>query len=334
VSWGEKNLGLMRIHGMGSSQFQEEESHFAQTLASSLATALANIEFVAKTEEKARMDKELETARAVQEALLPPSANFPGLDFASSYFSAAQTGGDWLGYYYDKQSHRLDFYVGDVTGHGIGPSLLTGVICGGIYSCEETLSLTASTQQQSFSLEARLSILAQVLNRIVAQTGKSHHLATMAFLSLDLSTGKGAFLNAGHNNPFIISNSTGEAHSIPNAGSRLGYTSKPQFSVRSFEVSENDIVFVYTDGLIENSGPTGKLLKPKRLKEILTTSKDVSVIQETLTTECRNLWETNLQDDVTTLFIKWKGPIDRTAITAENISIPGCSALEWNPTNS
>jgi serine phosphatase RsbU (regulator of sigma subunit) len=324
----------MRIQGMGVSKFQEEESHFAQTLAGSLATALANIDFVAKTEEKARMDKELETARAIQEALLPPSINFPGLDFASSYFSAAQTGGDWLGYYYDRQAHRLDFYVGDVTGHGIGPSLLTGVICGGIYSCEETLSLTASTQKQIFSPETRLSILAQVLNRIVGQTGKSHHLATMAFLSLDLSTGKGAFLNAGHNNPFIISDSTGEARSIPNAGSRLGYTPNPEFAVRPFEVAENDIVFVYTDGLIENSGPTGKLLKPRRLKELLTMSKDVSAIQESLTAECRNLWETNLQDDVTTLFIKWKGPIDPKSISTENISIPGCRALELNLTIS
>ena len=72
-----------------------------------------------------RLERDLEIAGEIQQGLLPPA--MPQLEhyqFAAVCRSAEQTGGD----YFDWQEisrQRVVFSVGDVTGHGVGPALVT-----------------------------------------------------------------------------------------------------------------------------------------------------------------------------------------------------------------
>jgi serine phosphatase RsbU (regulator of sigma subunit) len=327
VSWGEKKIGVVRISTFNANEFKEEAVQFTEAMASSLAIAISNIDMLAETEIKTRMETELEAARAIQEQLLPPTSVFPGVEIVHTYRAADSTGGDWLGYFYDRTSHRLNCYVGDVTGHGIAASLITGVICGGIYSAEEALTLQDVHSGKTKSSEERLETLAHILNRLVSQTGKSNLVATMAFLSLDLKTGHVAFLNAGHTCPMIMRSANQSLQTQANAGSRLGSAVDPKFNVRCFQLSPGDSMFIYTDGLLENHGPEKTILSQRKLKEILTSGKSLQEISKQIEDESKALWGEACQDDVTTLFIQWKGPTDWDQ-NSENVkSIPGCSPL-------
>ncbi len=327
IVWGENKIGALRIAGFSTTEFQNEEMSYAETMANSLAMAISNINMLIKTEQKAKLDAELEAARAIQEALLPQKGVLPGIEIAHSYQSADSTGGDWLGYFYDRNNHRLNCYVGDVTGHGIAASLLTGVMCGGVYSTEESMSLHEMNSKTFSTPEERLTAIAHILNRIVRQTGKTNVLATMAFLSLDLETGKVAFLNAGHTSPIIIRSTERSLQSISNLGNRLGFNAVPSFSVRSFNIKPGETIFLYTDGLTENSSPAGATFSQRRLREILTSNSCINDISNRITEESKRLWLGCCQDDVTTLLIQWQRPVTRKEVALAQIIMPGCDAL-------
>lgn len=71
-------------------------------------------EIAEKTAEKTALDKDFEAARAVQQALLPPSAEaISGLTIAKHYQSAQQTGGDWYSHYHDRENDRVFIFLGD-----------------------------------------------------------------------------------------------------------------------------------------------------------------------------------------------------------------------------
>lgn len=63
--------------------------------------------------------KELERARTVQAAMLPPAPSVPGLEIAASYRACEHVGGDFYDFVTVDQ-WRLGFVTADVSGHGTG----------------------------------------------------------------------------------------------------------------------------------------------------------------------------------------------------------------------
>jgi serine phosphatase RsbU (regulator of sigma subunit) len=76
---------------------------------------------------KEQMERDLDIARSIQQGLLPDDApNLEGFTIAGWSRPADQTGGD----YYDwltLEDGRFVFSLADVTGHGIGPAIVTAV---------------------------------------------------------------------------------------------------------------------------------------------------------------------------------------------------------------
>jgi HAMP domain-containing protein len=84
-----------------------------------MAAQLKNL--VATEKEKARIDRELETARVVQNAFFPKTLSAPGrLGVVGHYRSATECGGDWWGHFPLADGRDL-IGIGDATGHGAGP---------------------------------------------------------------------------------------------------------------------------------------------------------------------------------------------------------------------
>ncbi len=80
---------------------------------------------IREAETRQRLERDLEIARSIQQGLLPHSSpNIPGYEIAGWNKPAEQTGGD----YYDWMelpNGRIGITLADVTGHGIGPALVT-----------------------------------------------------------------------------------------------------------------------------------------------------------------------------------------------------------------
>jgi ammonium transporter len=268
-------------------------------------------EELAKTqaEIRRRLEQELEDAKVVQNQLLPVEHPVPGCEIARHYQSASETGGDWYGYHHRPDTTSITFYMGDVTGHGLPSALLSGVVCGAVYSSEYTQGLLNSKLPATErSPDALLRNIADVVNRIVLETGKGELLMTMAFMNVNLKTGKVSFLNAGHNMPWVVRGK--EVQSLVGRGSRLGESNKPQFEITHLDLVPNDIVVLYTDGLIENEGPSGRTLSMREVQKVLSDGKTSAVeVRDDLVHRAREVWQDRpAADDHSVLVFRWTPP--------------------------
>lgn len=325
IIWGVQPVGLLEFGSQEHIEFDEEEKNFVSTLVQSLAISLANIDFVAEAREKVAMAADLQAAAAVQEALLPQSmSTFPGLRIASTYHSANQTGGDWTGYYYDSINHSLDFFVCDVTGHGFGASLLTGVVCGGVYCSENILSHLAKASGLVQTPAEKLQYMCNVINNVVLQTGRGKLMIGMALVSLDLKSGKCVLVNAGHKFPCMVDLLNKKVKPLVAAGNRIGFFETPTFGVKEFQLNPGDSVVLYTDGIVENTGPDHKTVYTERnLRKDLIVSDNILEARDKVIEHAKAVWQGHPpDDDITFLGVQWIGPIERT-VDLSGVNIPG-----------
>ena len=82
-----------------------------------------------------------------------------------------------------------------------------------------------------------------------------------------------------------------------------------RFEENIIEVEKGDILFLYTDGLIENSGPSGQTMKPRILKKVLGSTSHPEQLKEDILSSGREIWQDQSpEDDCTFLILNWKGP--------------------------
>ncbi|HRK03169.1 MAG TPA: SpoIIE family protein phosphatase, partial [Oligoflexia bacterium] len=144
-------------------------------------------ELMAQTAEKARMEKELETAQVVQSRFFPVQHfEHMNLTLAGRVVPASECGGDW--WFYAPIGNRLLVVIGDVTGHGVSSALVTAAVHGGF-----TMLIQKFMRDQ-----AKVSIkeVIETLNAVVFAAAKQE--ATMTFVAslVDLDSGEMEFVNA------------------------------------------------------------------------------------------------------------------------------------------
>ena len=239
-------------------EFDRRDLGLFHALARNISIALENARLHLDSLEKQRIEKNLELAQAIQDGLMPPvPKDVPGLEVHGWFRPAEQTSGD----FYDFvriQDGRLAVVIGDVTGHGIGPALITAAAQGGLRSYLRVLPDPA----------AALTMHNQDL---------SERIDDGMFLTLLLlvfgDDGRMQVLNAGHHPALLVRD--GEVSCVEEHGAALGMLPELPYEVAAtVELREGDLLLAFTDGLIEAhepdaDGSTGELFGEERVRELL-----------------------------------------------------------------
>jgi serine phosphatase RsbU (regulator of sigma subunit) len=90
--------------------------------------------------------------------------------------------------------------------------------------------------------------LDHVVRTTVQNTGL---MATMALICINLETYRLEYCNAGHT-PVLISGHAGQ-HFMLQGGSPLGISDEPDFGHDSWQASPGDFIFLFTDGLLDQT---------------------------------------------------------------------------------
>jgi serine phosphatase RsbU (regulator of sigma subunit) len=94
------------------------------------------------------------------------------------------------------------------------------------------------------------------------------------------------------------------------SGSLLGFTEKAQFNYASQFIEPGDSVFLYTDGLLENTTAQGTMFNSRQLRKAILTSDSPQACTEALEkTVIAGSQEQPLEDDVTVYMFQWKNII-------------------------
>ncbi len=239
--------------------------------------------------------------RQVQSALLPTQKTSPTFSISHYYRPAEISGGDWFSYFEDEAHKQLFLFIGDVTGHGVPSSLITGAAAGAVYSCLYTIQ----EAKGGGDLAETLELLVKAVNRTVLETAaRVGRMMTMNFVGLNTETGEGVLLSAGHPPCFIVGSEG--VKGLRTSGSPLGHSVDGQWRLKSFQLQRGDSLFLYTDGLIENQGPSGERLSLRQLEKKLEEKLSPRELRRKILQETFELWkDQKLEDDVTFLIVRW-----------------------------
>lgn len=258
-----------------------------------VAAALQEAELQAKLDQ---VRHDLDIARSIQQGLLPVRA--PLLDefeIAGWNQPADETGGD----YFDWQvlpDGRIAISLGDATGHGIGPALVSA-------SCRAYARASLLTSNGKEGLLSRL-------NALLADDLPANRFVTFAVVFLDAPTSRVRILSAGHGPILRYKQESDTIENLEAQGIPLGMIAGVQYEQASERVlAPGDMLMVVTDGFYEWEDPSGEQFGLGRLETVLRESRDcrAEVVIERLRWAVEGFCKgTKQQDDLTAVVIKRK----------------------------
>ena len=209
---------------------------------------------VRRIAERERQRVELETARRIQSSILPdlpPSLH--GVALAHAYLPASEVGGD----FYDVlalEDGRLAVAVGDVAGHGVSSGLV--------------MSMAKSALAVQVTFNPEVAAVFGTLNRTVYQTARKRLLATLCYALLDPESRQLLYASAGHLFPYVVS-PQGGVRALESIAYPLGVRGDLVVEPRQAQLAAGDILFLYSDGLVEARTEHGDEFGFERLEQSL-----------------------------------------------------------------
>ncbi len=227
--------------------FPNYELRFLRELGIQMGRGLESAKFVQSLSEdavtRAKVTRELELAREVQERLLPQALpSVAGIDTAANYKSAEQVGGD----YYDlfvTDSGLLCCVVADVSGKGVSSALLMATLRASLRS------LLIDHRGES------ATAVVQHLNRLLYEASSASRYATLFFLVYDPVRCTLTYVNAGHNPPLLLRDN--QVTKLECGGPVLGLLQDSTYEQETLPFKLCDTLTAYTDGITEAVNPRG-----------------------------------------------------------------------------
>lgn len=219
---------------------------------------------------KLHLENELAIASTVQQTLIPPNVFRNEKIFIRSHYQAAdECGGDWWGYFGMKG--KLCLMIADATGHGLSSALITA-------SARSCFSVMAKLAQEDPDFTFSPSAMLQFANRVVYDASMGKVMMTFFMAVLDFAENTMTYSSAGHNPPWYFKsdgNGGFAMKSLVSIGTRLGESRDVgEFEEKTIPIAPNDILLLYTDGLMEGKNVGGEMYGKKRSRKVTEAALD------------------------------------------------------------
>ncbi len=217
-------------------------------------------------ENSIRQESELRMAEEVQKTMIPKNFVCKNGVVTSAIFKAAsECAGDWWGRFSLSDDEEL-IVLADVTGHG-AHSALVGALAYGYFS---TLESNHVLKESHLGPEKVLSDL----NRILYKAGKGSLTLTAIAVLTNRRTLEVKIASGAHCQPEHIRGTSSKA--VKAKGDLIGLNSKFSAAEIAFSIDPSDLIFLYTDGLVECRGVNGRTLSKREIRKILVEEDEIN----------------------------------------------------------
>lgn len=204
--------------------------------------------------ENARVTRDLELAKQIQLSLLPTTPpQLPGVSIACRCVPASHVGGDYYDFF-PRGHELLDLVMADVSGHSVGAALIM----------VETRSVLRAQMQATRSTREILGVLNTLLYEDLT---RAELFITMFCGKFDATLNTLYYSNAGHTRPLLLRGD--DWQELDADGLILGVERQVSFEEKSVHLEPGDLLFLYTDGIIETENGNGEFFGVSRLCEFL-----------------------------------------------------------------
>ncbi len=246
----------------------EELSDSVNQMTDDLKLYIENLSKI--TEEKERIQTELNLARGIQEGMLPDIfpkfAGNPHYDLFATMDAAKEVGGDFYDFYYLGED-RIALTIADVSGKGV-PAALFMVIAKTIL---KNNALAAASRGGAASVD--WGKVMERVNRQLCENNEEMMFVTLFFGMVNLKTGEFVYVNSGHNPP-LVGRTRGGAVGWQYIRDEkkthmVGVIEDAQYEEKRLTLSPGDMLYFYTDGVTEAMDGEKHLYTEERLQETL-----------------------------------------------------------------
>jgi sigma-B regulation protein RsbU (phosphoserine phosphatase) len=237
---------------------------------------------------QAEIEQDMRLARDIQQGLLLEAVpRLFGWEISAVSIPARDLGGDLYDFLpFPNSWHGI--MIGDVSGKGL-PAALRMAVARTVFRHE------ARCDQQPGSTLARTNrgVLSEIPQGMV----------TMLYARLDTERGLLNIANAGHNYPVIIN---GQVSELELSGLPLGVDDESEYDEISATIHPGNTVVLYTDGVVEASGPNEEIYGYERLERMLRTNAHLKprALLAALLHELRAWSGSEQADDITMVIIR------------------------------
>ena len=302
-----------RVRSLGGKnlQFQMEEEYrtgdeievLAESFSALSAKTLQYVDQVKRvTAEKERIGAELTMANAIQRSqlprLFPPFPNRHEFNLFATTKPAKEVGGDFYDFFMVDNDH-VALVMADVSGKGVPAALFMMV----------TRMLIKSRLQSGESVAEALTNV----NRQLCENNELGYFVTVWLAVLEISTGKGVAVNAGHEHP-VLRRSDGKYELVLYRHSlAVAAMDGVRFRQHEFQLCPGDSFFVYTDGVTEATNGEHELFGTDRMLEALNKEPDAEpdqLLKNVMDDIHRFMDGEDQFDDITMMCLKYNGPVE------------------------
>ena len=235
----DKLIGVMQvINKVGKKMFDESDQEIFETLASQCAVAIDNARLTSIQIKAARLENELETARKIQENLLPKVLpEYLDIAVRTKLIPATKIGGDYYNVIQIDGNNSL-FMVIDVSGKSISAALIVS----GIHTFIETYLII---NRSGFVLKDFVNSL----NKFLIGYTTSDKFASGWFGLFDHKSKTLESINCGHTPTFIFKGKD-KYSELLSGGIFLGIYDL-EYSSELNQLKTDDAIVFYSDGITE-----------------------------------------------------------------------------------
>lgn len=256
----KRNIGTLFLLKDVADGFNKEMKDIIGSFVNQAVISLENFQFLAEELENERYQKELKVARKVQESLLPDELDHnESFDITAFSVAADEVGGD----YYD--TYRLDenrfaLMIADVSGKGTSAAFHMSQMKGIFHSLAQ---LELGPDQ--FLIRA---------NHALSRCLDKMSFITAYYFIIDTNTRQLSFARAGHCPAIYFCAESDSLQFFQHDGLGLGIAKRTQefenhVFVKEQPFQKNDVLVLYTDGIVEARNGAGEEFGYDRLGELV-----------------------------------------------------------------
>ena len=250
---------------------------------------------IERLELERRTARELEIAKQVQARLfpqtLPPLAT---LDYAGVCIQARQVGGDYYDFFALGQQ-RLGLFIGDISGKGIAAALLMA-------------NLQANLRSQFAMAREQPRQFLQSVNRLFYDNTADSAYATVFFAQYDDVTRCLRYTNCGHLSGLLLRSSQ-TVEWLHSTGTVLGLFKDWDSPTLDCDLSPDDTLVLYTDGVTEAMNAAGEEFGQERLVEVVRRyrTEPAECMVRSIVNDLQAFSSGEQHDDITLIVAKCRG---------------------------
>lgn len=228
-------------------------------------------------------EQELEIGRRIQSGFLPDALpDIPEYEVAGHFQAARVVAGDFYDAFMIPSLNHMALVIGDVCDKGVGAALFMTLFRSLIRATAQSRRFIHWAESQDPSLtedlegkdvaelvRERLANTIALTNNYVATThGKTSMFASVFIGLLDPETGKLSYINAGHEEAYIVG-AGGIRATLEPTGAVIGIFPGVNHEIATATLEPGEIILVYSDGVPEATNAAGEQFSNERLKQLL-----------------------------------------------------------------